>query len=173
MIYQHMSGNLSVCCRHYEMLKIIQAETEDQINATRSIFREYEVSLELDLCFQGFEAEVAGLPGRYIKPTGRLFLAYSDEKLAGCVAFRKLEDGVCEMKRLFVRDAFRGQNIGIQLIKKVIADAVEAGYKAVKLDTEANKMGKAIGLYESVGFRPIEPYYENPRDNVLFMELTL
>jgi len=152
---------------------IRQVETEDHIASARELFREYEEWFGLDLCFQGFEAELASLPGKYAMPDGRLYLAYSDDKLAGCIALRRLEEGVCEMKRLFVRDDFRGQRIGVQLIERVIADAREIGYSAMRLDTYPPKMGKAVSLYEGHGFRRIEPYYENPHSDVLFMELTL
>jgi GNAT superfamily N-acetyltransferase len=155
------------------MLTFIQAETADEISAARLLFREYEKWLGLDLCFQGFESELAGLPGKYAPPNGRLYLAYSDEKLAGCIALRDLGDGICEMKRLFVRDKFRGQKIGIALIEKIIEDARAIGYRALRLDTFPPKMGKAVSLYETHGFRPIEPYYENPNSDVLFMELSL
>lgn len=155
------------------MLTIIQAESTEQIDATRMLFREYEAWLGLDLCFQGFEAELAALPGKYAKPDGRLYLAYLDGKLTGCIALRKLGVGVCEMKRLFVREDFRGRRIGMQLIEKVIADARETGYKTLRLDTFPPKMGKAVSLYESYGFRTIPPYYENPHGDVLFMELDL
>lgn len=155
------------------MLKITQAETPEQIETARELFREYEAWLGLDLCFQGFEAELAGLPGEYAMPDGRLFLAYSDGELAGCIAMRKLDDGICEMKRLFVRDGFRGAGIGVQLIERLIADARESGYSRMRLDTFPPKMGKAVSLYESHGFVPISPYYDNPNEGVLFMELAL
>jgi len=155
------------------MLEIIQAATDGQIEAARELFREYEAWLCLDLCFQGFEAELADLPGKYAMPDGRLFLAYADESLAGCIALRKLEDSVCEMKRLFVRDGFRGERIGVRLIERLIADAKGIGYSKMRLDTYPAKMGKAVKLYESHGFRPIEPYYDNPYDGVIFMELSL
>jgi putative acetyltransferase len=157
----------------YLMLTIIQAETAEQITAARELFREYESWLGLDLCFQGFETELAELPGKYEPPDGRLHLAYQDERLAGCIALRKLEDGVCEMKRLFVRDEFRGQKTGVQLIERLIADAREIGYKKMRLDTYPGKMEKAVSLYQSHGFRTIEPYYDNPHEGVLFMELEL
>ncbi len=137
------------------------------------LFREYEEWLGLNLCFQGFEAELAELPGKYAPPDGRLYLAYSDDVLAGCIAMRKLEDNICEMKRLYVRDEFRGQKIGVQLIERVVADSREIGYKKMRLDTYPAKMEKAVSLYESHGFRQIEPYYENPHEGVLFMELSL
>ena len=127
----------------------------------------------MDPCFQGFEAELAALPGKYAMPDGRLYLAYSENKLAGCIALRKLGDGACEMKRLFVRDGFRGERIGVQLIERIIADAKETGYKTMRLDTYPPKMGKAVSLYETHGFQPIPPYHYNPDDDVLFMELAL
>ena len=155
------------------MVTIIQAETVEQIDESRRLFREYEAWFGLSLCFQGFDEEIASLPWKYVKPDGRLFLAYSDDKLAGCIAMRKLEDGICEMKRLYVRDGFRGQKIGLQLIEKLIDEARKENYKTMRLDTFPPKMGKAVGLYEAHGFRPIPPYYHNPYDDVLFMELTL
>lgn len=156
-----------------KMLEIIQAESAVQIDQARDLFREYESWLGLDLCFQGFEQELAELPGKYALPEGRLFLAYSDAKLAGCIAMRKLEDGICEMKRLFVRDEFRGQKIGVRLIEKLIEEARNEQYSKMRLDTFPPKMGKAASLYEAHGFRPIPPYYNNPHEGVLFMELKL
>lgn len=155
------------------MTKILHAETETEIDAARELFREYEAWLGLDLCFQGFEAELATLPGKYARPDGRLLLACTGDKLAGCIALRKLEEGVCEMKRLFVRDEFRGSRIGVALIERLIADAREVGYSKMRLDTYPPKMGKAVKLYESHGFVEIEPYYKNPHPGVLFMELIL
>lgn len=155
------------------MIEIIQAETPEQIEETRKIFREYETWIDLDLCFQGFEEELTNLPGKYSQPDGRLFLAISDGKVAGCVALRKLEDGICEMKRLFLRDEFRGQKIGNLLIEKLIADAQEIGYKKIRLDTFPPKMEKAVRLYQSHGFTEIKPYYQNPHGETLFMELQL
>ena len=155
------------------MLTIVQARTEDEIAAARELFREYEAWLGLDLCFQGFEDELRRLPGKYAQPEGRLFLAYTDEQLAGCIALRNIGEGMCEMKRLFVRDGFRGQRAGIALIEKLIADAREIGYTAMRLDTYPTKMGKAVSLYASYGFVEIPPYYDNPHTGVLFMELQL
>ncbi len=155
------------------MLEIAQAETKEQIAEAKMLFREYEAWLGMDLCFQGFEAELASLPGKYAAPPGRLLLAYSDGEVAGCIALRKLEEGICEMKRLFVRDSFRGQHIGQKLIERLIGDAKLIGYARMRLDTFPPKMGKAVKLYESHGFRAIPPYYDNPHDGVLFMELDL
>ncbi len=152
---------------------INQAETDADIAAARKIFREYEAWLGLDLCFQGFEDELKNLPGKYSSPRGRLYLAEVNGDVAGCIALRPLESNVCEMKRLFVRDEFRGMQIGKQLIERLIADAKEIGYDAMRLDTFPPKMGKAVRLYESYGFHAIEPYYDNPNEGVLFMELDL
>jgi len=156
------------------MLQIIQAETPEHISDARTLFREYESWLGMSLCFQEFENEVASLPGKYAQPEGRLLLAYVDDSLVGCIALRALDEpGICEMKRLFVRDAFRGQQIGKDLIERVMADARDIGYEKMRLDTFPPKMGKAVGLYESHGFYPIEPYYQNPHEGVLFMECKL
>ncbi len=140
------------------------------MGGARLLFREYEAWLGLDLCFQGFEEELESLPGRYAEPDGRLLLAYSDNSLAGCAALRKLEAGVCEMKRLYVRDKFRGQQIGLRLTERLIEDARQIGYKKMRLDTYPAKMAKAVKLYESHGFYLIPAYYKNPYDGVLFME---
>jgi putative acetyltransferase len=155
------------------MIEIIQAETSEQIETARKLFREYEAWFGMNLCFQNFDEEVANLPGKYAAPEGRLFLAFSDGKIAGCIALRKLEDGICEMKRLFVKDEFRGQKIGIKLIEKLFEEARNIGYEKMRLDTFPSKMGKAVSLYESYGFREIAPYYHNPYGETLFMELDL
>lgn len=155
------------------MLKILQTDNNEMIAEARTLFREYEAWLGMSLCFQNFEKEVAELPGSYAPPSGRLYLAYVDERLAGCIAMRKLEDGVCEMKRLFVRDGFRGARVGVQLIERLIDEAQKENYRSMRLDTFPPKMGKAVSLYESHGFRSIPAYYNNPHEGVLFMELDL
>lgn len=154
-------------------IDIRQAKTEEEIAIAREIFREYEAWLGLDLCFQGFEDELKNLPGKYSSPAGRLYLAWVDRSVAGCIALRPLGPKICEMKRLFVRENFRGMQIGRLLIERVINDAKGIGYDAMRLDTFPPKMGKAVRLYESYGFREIAPYYDNPNDGVLFMELSL
>ena len=154
------------------MTEFIQAATPEQIDTARKLFREYEAWLDEDLCFQSFEEEVANLPGRYAPPSGRLYIAYADGAPAGCVAMRDLGGGICEMKRLFVREQFRGRRIGNDLVDKIIAEARTAGYDRMRLDTYPPKMGKAVKLYESRGFYLIDAYYDNPYD-VLFMELKL
>ena len=154
-------------------LRIAQADTSEHIETVRCLFREYETWLGLDLCFQGFEQELLTLPGRYAPPDGRLFIASADEEPVGCIAMRKLEDGICEMKRLYLRPDARGLGLGNRLIEKLIDEARSAGYKKMRLDTHPPKMGKAVQLYESHGFHSIPPYYNNPNDGVLFMELDL
>ena len=155
------------------MLKILQTDNNEMIAEARTLFREYEAWLGMSLCFQNFEKEVAELPGSYAPPSGRLYLAYVDERLAGCIAMRKLEDGVCEMKRLFVRDGFRGARVGVQLIERLIDEAQKENYRSMRLDTFPPKMGKAVSIYEAHGFYPIPAYYHNPHEGVLFMEKIL
>jgi GNAT superfamily N-acetyltransferase len=155
------------------MITISQAGSASDLEEARALFREYESWLGLDLCFQGFEQELRELPGKYAPPAGRLLLAFDDGRPAGCIALRQLEDGVCEMKRLYVRDEFRGKRIGLDLIERLMTEARDAGYKIMRLDTFPPKMPKAVELYESHGFRPIPPYYDNPHDGVLFMECSL
>lgn len=152
---------------------IYQVVTESDLAAATEIFRDYEAWLALDLCFQGFEDELKNLPGKYTPPGGRLYLTNVDGNVAGCVALRPLDSDTCEMKRLFVRQKFRGMQIGKLLIERLIDDAREIGYSAMRLDTFPPKMGKAVRLYESYGFCEIEPYYDNPNEGVLFMELKL
>ena len=155
------------------MNTIKQITYAEDVEAAKALFREYETWFGMSLCFQGFEDELANLPGKYAPPEGRLFLAYIDEELAGCIALRKVENDICEMKRLFLRENARGHRLGNQLIEKLIDQARSIGYKKMRLDTYPPKMGKAVSLYESHGFRPIEKYYDNPHEGVLFMELDL
>lgn len=154
-------------------MQIIQAHTWEHTQKARELFREYEAWLGLDLCFQNFEKELAELPGAYAPPTGRLLLANENDQLAGCVALRKLSDGVCEMKRLFLRPQFHGNGRGRELAETIIAEARSAGYERMRLDTLPEQMGKAIELYRSLGFKEIEAYYKNPVPGALFMELSL
>lgn len=155
------------------MIEILQVETDADIEDARAIFREYEQWLGLSLCFQSFEEELASLPGFYAPPGGRLYLARIDDETVGCIGLRKLSDDVCEMKRLYLRESARGKGVGLTLIEKVISDAREIGYTKMRLDTYPPKMGKAVSLYESHGFYEIEPYYENPHGDTLFMEKQL
>lgn len=155
------------------MATIRQIVGEGDVEHARGLFREYEAWLGLDLCFQNFEKELAELPGAYAPPTGRLLLAFENDQLAGCVALRKLSDGVCEMKRLFLRPEFHGQGRGRELTERIIREARDAGYKRMRLDTLPQQMGNAIALYRLLGFKEIEAYYTNPVSGALFMELEL
>jgi GNAT superfamily N-acetyltransferase len=122
-----------------------------------------------------FDAELAGLPGKYARPHGRLLVAYDDRLPAGCVALRDLGQGMCEMKRMFVPQAFRGRGIGRGLATRIIVEAREAGYRAMRLDT-SRRQSEAMRLYESCGFRRVPPYYElaeNVKDWLVFFELAL
>lgn len=133
--------------------------------ATRTIFQEYAASLNVDLCFQDFDAELAGLPGEYAEPRGALLLAWVDGALAGCCALRPLDTSdytnASEMKRLYVRPAFRGLGLGRQLSEGILDAARQAGYSCVLLDT-LDDMESARALYEDLGFEDIPPYYHNP-----------
>lgn len=155
------------------MIEIRQAETPEQIEAARNLFREYEAWLGIDLCFQNFEKELADLPGKYARPDGRLFLISAADKIAGCVALRKINAEICEMKRLFVRETFQGLGLGKMLIEKIVEDAQVMGYKKMRLDTLPDKMPSAVRLYKFYGFYEIPPYYDNPHKVTLFMELDL
>jgi ribosomal protein S18 acetylase RimI-like enzyme len=153
--------------------EIIQAESAEQVERARELFQEYEAWIDTDLCFQSFEQELAGLPGKYAPPDGRLLLAVHDGQLAGCVALRKIGEGTCEMKRLFVRPEFHGKHLGRQLIDSVLKEARAIGYERMRLDTLPPQMNKAIALYRALGFKEIAPYYHNPVPGALFMELQL
>ena len=155
------------------MIETAQAESPEQIEEIRKLFREYENWLGIDLCFQDFENELANLPGKYAKPDGRLFLISIKNQSAGCVALRKIEDGICEMKRLYVRENYRGLGFGRTLIERLIEEAQAVGYEKMRLDTLPDKMPDAVKLYKSHGFREIASYYENPHRETLFMELNL
>ena len=155
------------------MIEIVPVGSVVQIAAARVIFREYEEWLGMSLCFQSFEEELASLPGKYAPQEGRLYLASIDENVVGCIALRPLEVGICEMKRLYLRESARGRGAGVALIERVIADAREIGYAKMRLDTYPPKMGKAVNLYEAHGFYSIPPYYHNPHEGVLFMEKDL
>ncbi len=154
-------------------MNFVQALSSEEIEQARQLFKEYSAWLQIDLCFQGFEKELAELPGDYASPDGRLMLAYDDQELAGCVALRKIDEGICEMKRLFVRDRFRGKGLGRSMIEAIIREAKQIGYERMRLDTLPPKMDKAIVLYKELGFKEIEPYYNNPVPGAMFMELSL
>ena len=154
-------------------LKIFQAESNQRLAQARDLFLEYAQSLAFSLCFQNFDKELADLPGKYAPPDGRLLLAESESQLAGCVALRKIENYICEMKRLYVRPQFRGKGLGRALAERVIAEARHIGYDRMRLDTVEPLMKDAVAMYRRLGFREIRPYCENPVAGALYMELQL
>jgi len=152
---------------------LVQAESELQIAQARELFLEYAQSLGFSLCFQNFDKELAELPGDYRPPDGRLLLAESGGELAGCVALHKLEDTICEMKRLYLRPKFRGKGLGRVLAETIIAEARQIGYDRMRLDTVGPVMKDAVAMYRKLGFGEIAPYRPNPMPGTLYMELTL
>jgi len=156
------------------VLSFVQAESAVQFEQVRELWREYAAWVQADLCFQNFEQELSDLPGRYAPPRGRLLLAVTqDEELAGCIALRQIGEGVCEMKRLYVRPGFRGQRVGRQLTTLLIEEARRIGYERMRLDTLPAQMSEAVSLYRAAGFKEIEPYYPSPIAGTLYMELKL
>jgi ribosomal protein S18 acetylase RimI-like enzyme len=154
-------------------LAVIQAETSTQIAQARELFLEYAQSLGFSLCFQNFDKELAGLPGDYAPPEGCLLLAEYAGQLAGCVALHKLEPGICEMKRLYLRRQFRGKALGRALAERIIVEARQLAYRRMRLDTVEPVMKDAVAMYRKLGFKEIAPYCTNPIAGALYMELEL
>jgi len=144
----------------------------NMIEKVRELFIEYQTTMNLDLRFQNFDAELANLPGDYALPGGRLYIAMHGDHLAGCIALRAIDNQNCEMKRLFVRGQFRGLGAGRALSERIIKDAQEIGYSRMVLDTFAS-MKEAILLYKKLGFVEIEPYNNNPNTDAVFLGLDL
>jgi putative acetyltransferase len=156
-----------------ELMPVItQATSSESLAQVRWLFEEYAESLNTDLGFQDFSAELAGLPGGYAPPQGRLLLALDGHLPAGCVALRQLDGEICEMKRLYVRPRYRGTGLGRVLAERVIAEAKLAGYRQMRLDTLPG-MTAARLLYQQLGFREIPPYRHNPIAGTAFLELML
>ncbi len=153
-------------------LELRPVETARDVASARRLFLEYAESLHFNLCFQNFDEELKRLPGEYSSPSGRLLLARANGKLAGCVALHHFADGVCEMKRLYVRPKFRGLGLGRLLAEKIVTEATLIDYQSMRLDT-INTMNVAIKLYEEMGFVRIAPYRPNPIEGAVYMELTL
>ncbi len=154
------------------MIEIVEANTDELIAQAKELFQEYAESLGFDLCFQNFNAEMDSFPKQYSPPTGCLFLALSETQPIGCVGLRYFKKGICEMKRLYVRPAFRGRGLGKDLANAVIRAAREIGYAVMKLDTLPS-MSAAIGLYECFGFVETDAYRYNPIEGTKYMELDL
>lgn len=152
---------------------ISQAISASQVSQIRDLFLEYGESLGFSLCFQSFDKELAELPGDYTPPGGRLFLATEGEMAAGCIALHRIEKDVCEMKRLYVRPAFRGKRLGFNLVETAINSSREIGYTRMRLDTVEPIMKEAVAMYRRFGFREIAPYRVNPIAGALYMELDL
>jgi putative acetyltransferase len=155
-------------------MKIEQvAAPGEALSQVRELFLEYATSLGFSLCFQGFDDELRDLPGMYAEPSGRLLLASEEGTAAGCVGIHALEDSAAEMKRLYVRPAFRGRGLGRMLAVRACEEARSGGYRKIRLDTIAGPMDGAIALYRSLGFREIAPYRKNPIPGALYLEAPL
>ncbi len=157
-------------------IDIAVASSPEQLDAVRALFGEYAEQLGVDLDFQGFDAELAALPGDYAEPRGTLLLAWVDGELAGCCGLRAIDDvdyaNAAEMKRLFVRKAFRGFGLGRQLAEAILDAALRLGYDSVLLDT-LDDMESARALYEDLGFEEIPPYYHNPLPGAHYLKVDL
>ena len=152
---------------------LVDAETEAHVATVRALVREYAAWIDMDLCFQEIDAEIDGLPGKYAAAHGGvLLLALQGTQPAGCAALRALEPGVCEMKRLWVRDAFRGARLGELLARTILKRAAALGYAIIRLDTLAH-MTRAQRLYARLGFREIPAYYDNPIPGTIYLEKIL
>lgn len=155
-----------------DTMTVAQVRDDGDVAQVRELFREYEAELGIDLCFQGFAQELAALPGDYAPPSGRLLVARVGDRIAGCVALRRIDSETCEMKRLYLRPEFRAGGRGRQLANECIDAARALGYRRLRLDT-LPVMGTAIALYRSLGFVPIPPYRPNPIAGALYLELAL
>jgi ribosomal protein S18 acetylase RimI-like enzyme len=154
------------------MVRYDAASSEESIKQVRKLFLEYAKSLDFKLCFQDFDRELASLPGEYAPPNGRLYIAIEKSEPVGCVGLRSLDDGSCEMKRLYVRPNHRREGIGRAMSRLVISEAKAIGYSKMRLDT-VSSMVPAIALYKSLGFKEIPPYRFNPIQGAVYLELKL
>ena len=152
---------------------LTQAESSADIDEARTLFKEYEASLGISLCFQSFDQELANLPGDYAPPSGRLLLARVEGEIAGCIALRRFDDEICEMKRLYLRPSFRGKGLGGKMVDAILNEAKLIGYSKMRLDTIPGRMDEAIKLYRTIGFKEIPACYDTPLVDTLYMELDL
>ncbi len=150
----------------------VRIEAAEDMDAVRALFVEYQRAIGVDLCFQGFDEELATLPGKYAPPRGTLLFACHGNDVAGCVGVRPLSDDTCEMKRLFVRPTYRGLGLGARLARSSIDAARRAGYARMRLDS-LSTMTTAVSMYRRMGFVDIEPYYRNPLGDTIYLEKTL
>ena len=161
---------------HLPSIELREVSSAGDLAVARSLFEDYQASLDIDLCFQGFQAELDTLPGAYAGPLGTLVVAWVDGEAAGCCALRPLptadHPNAAEMKRLFVRRAFRGFGLGRQLAERVMTHARLAGFHCVLLDT-LNDMEAARALYEDMGFVEVAPYYHNPIPGAHYLKADL
>ena len=155
-----------------QRLRIAEARWPRDAAIVEALFREYVASLDADISFQDVDRELAGLPGKYARPSGVVLIAWIGEDAAGAVAYRPIEPGICEMKRLYVRPDFRGRDIGRTLAERLIEEARAAGYRTMVLDTLAS-MGAALTLYRTLGFAPIPAYYDNPLPGATYLGFEL
>ncbi len=154
------------------MIEIREAQFPEDLLVVQGLFREYADSIGVDLCFQGFNEELSSLPGKYEPPSGQLLIASGPAGVAGCVAMRRIDAQSCEMKRLYVRPQARGENLGRRLAERILEEARRAGYSRICLDTLPS-MAPALGLYHSLGFKPIGPYVFNPIAGAKYLALNL
>ena len=170
------TGTLSILALDTPKIELIVPSTAEDLAHTRKIFSEYASTLSVDLDFQDFEAELSALPGDYVAPRGALLLARVDQAIAGCCALRPMDNSdyanAAEMKRLYVRKAFRGFGLGRQLTEAILDEARRAGYSCVLLDT-LDDMEAARALYEDLGFEEIPPYYHNPHAGAHYLKVDL
>lgn len=156
------------------MCLIVEAVTSEQIEQVRNLFLEYRAQLPVDYCFRTFDAEVAGLPGDYAPPKGKLLLATVVGQPVGCIALRPFpQDDTCEMKRLFVRPGFRGGKLGCRLVERLLEEARRLGYRSMRLDSYGFSMQAAIELYRRFGFREVGADPLEPIEGLIYMELPL
>jgi putative acetyltransferase len=156
-----------------QVAEIREAASPQAIEQVRALFHEYWSAFGFTPCFQGFNAEVATLPGRYGPPRGRLLLAIVNGEPAGCAALRPFDEARCEMKRMYVRPAFRGMGVGKALMEALISEARTIGYREILCDTIPQTMSEALAMYERFGFTRTGPYAEDPTPAAVYLRLVI
>lgn len=153
-------------------MRFVKLNEKEDMKYAEAMFSEYANSLPFKLDFQDFKEELENLPGKYSEPYGMILVAFKGQTPVGCIALRKLEDNICEMKRLYVKPDFRGKGLGRELAEKAINSAINKGYQIMRLDTLVSMKG-AVRLYKALAFKECEPYIYNPLKDALYMELKL